>query len=313
MLQIRKAVRSKAKLRLGISAPSGAGKTYSSLLVASGIGGKIGLIDTENGSGDLYADLLPDGYDVITLTAPFEPRRYIEAVKAFEQAGYGVIIVDSLSHAWNGVGGLLDKQGKLADKSGNSWSAWRTVTPEHNALVDALLQSPCHIIATMRSKSEYVQERDEKTGKQVVRKIGMAPIMRDGIEYEFTVFLDLDHQHFASSSKDRTGMFDGQYFVPGADTGKKLLDWLEAGVEPPAPQPQGMNESAEADHRSAIEAAADTDALKVAWDAAKAAAQASNDEEAYKRLKTAMLARYEVVKPKPGQQHSESPAEAGQA
>lgn len=227
-LQIRKATRKKAKLRLGIAAPSGAGKTYSSLLMAFGIGGKIGLIDTEHGSGDLYAHL--GNYDVITLDQPYTAQRYLEAIRAFETAGYDVIIIDSLSHAWAGEGGLLDKQGKVADRTKNSYTAWREVTPDHNALVNAMLQSPAHIIATMRSKTEYVLETNDK-GKQVPKKVGMAPVQRDGMEYEFTVMLDLDQSHVATASKDRTGLFDGQYFTPSQETGQTLLAWLDDGVD----------------------------------------------------------------------------------
>lgn len=230
-MQIRKAERRKAKLRLGLSGPSGSGKTFSSLRLAFGLGCKVGLIDTEHGSGDLYAHL--GDYDVITLEAPFTVAKYLEAIKAFEAAGYGVIIIDSLSHAWAGDGGLLDKQGKIADKIGNSYTAWRNVTPEHNALVDAMLQSDLHIIATMRAKTEYVMETNEK-GKQAPKKVGLAPVQRDGMEYEFTVFLDIAIDHTATASKDRTGLFDGQYFKIDEKTGKKLLAWLETGAEPEA-------------------------------------------------------------------------------
>ena len=227
---IRKAQRSKAKLRLGISAPSGAGKTYGSLLVAFGIGGKVGLIDTENGSGDLYADL--GDYDVISITAPFTVPKYLAAIKEFEDAGYDTIIIDSLTHAWAGDGGLLDKQGKIADqsRSGNSYTAWRQVTPEHNSLVEHILQSNCHIIATMRAKTEYVQEKDANN-KTVVRKVGMAPIQRDGMEYEFTVFMDIDGNHNATTTKDRTGLFDGQFFKLDQKIGQKLSEWLNTGVD----------------------------------------------------------------------------------
>tara|TARA_R110000868_G_scaffold376148_5_gene640953 strand:- start:9063 stop:10004 length:942 start_codon:yes stop_codon:yes gene_type:complete len=228
-MEIRKAQRKKAKLRLGIAAPSGAGKTYSALLMAFGIGGKIGLIDTEHGSGDLYAHL--GEYDVISIEAPYTVTKYRQAIQAFEDAGYTTIIIDSLSHAWAGEGGLLDKQGKIADSGkANGYTAWRTITPEHNALVDAILQSKCHVIATMRSKQEYVLETNDK-GKQTPKKVGMAPIQRDGMEYEFTVMLDIDVNHVASTSKDRTGLFDGQYFKPTIATGKQLLAWLEQGVE----------------------------------------------------------------------------------
>lgn len=230
-MEIRKAERKKAKLRLGIAAPSGAGKTYSALLLAFGLGGKVGLIDTEHGSGDLYAHL--GDYDIIGIQAPYTVAKYIQAIKAFEQAGYATIIIDSLSHAWSGDGGLLDKQGKMADRGTNSFAAWRTITPEHNALVDAMLSSPCHIIATMRAKQEYVLETNSK-GKQEPKKVGMAPVQREGMEYEFTVMLDVDMNHIASASKDRTSLFDGQYIKITSDTGAMLLGWLETGTEPEA-------------------------------------------------------------------------------
>lgn len=228
-MEIRKAERKKAKLRLGIAAPSGAGKTYSALLLAFGLGGKVGMIDTEHGSGDLYAHL--GDYDIIGIEAPYTVQKYLQAIKAFEAAGYSSIIIDSLSHAWAGDGGLLDKQGKIAG-NGNGYAAWRTVTPEHNALVTAMLSSSAHIIATVRSKQDYVQEKDDKN-KTVIRKVGLAPVQRDGLEYEFSVMLNIDDQHIASASKDRTGLFDGQYMKITTDTGKMLLAWLETGVEAP--------------------------------------------------------------------------------
>lgn len=229
-MEIKKAQRMKAKLRLGIAAPSGAGKTYSALLMAFGLGGKVGLIDTEHGSGHLYAHL--GDYDVIGIEAPYTVAKYTQAIKAFEEAGYTTIIIDSLSHAWAGDGGLLDKQGKLADRGTNSFAAWRTITPEHNTLVDAMLQSPCHIIATMRAKQDYVLEVNDK-GKQTPKKVGMAPVQREGMEYEFTVMLDVDMHHVASASKDRTSLFDGRYFKISADTGRELLAWLETGEDGP--------------------------------------------------------------------------------
>ena len=228
MVEIRKAVRKKAKLRLGIAAPSGAGKTYSSLLLAFGLGQKIGLIDTEQGSGDLYADL--GDYDIIQIEAPYTIDKYLQAIKAFEQANYDVIIIDSLSHAWAGDGGLLDKQGKIADSGkGNGYTAWRSITPEHNALVNAMLASPCHIIATMRSKQEYVLQVNDN-GKQAPKKVGMAPIQRDGMEYEFTVMFDIDINHNATATKDRTRLFDGNIFKITSQTGEQLLEWLNDGI-----------------------------------------------------------------------------------
>lgn len=228
-MEIRKATRKKSKARVGISAPSGAGKTYGALLMSFGMGSKVGIIDTENGSADLYADL--GDYDVISLSAPYDPAKYTEAMRAFERSGYDVIIIDSLSHAWSGTGGLLDKQGQIADKNGNSYTAWRAVTPQHNMLVDAMLQSPCHVIATMRAKQEYVQEKNNQ-GKTVVRKLGMSPVQRDGMEYEFTVFIEVDSSHMATATKDRTSLFDGKTFRLSRETGEILSQWLN--VESPA-------------------------------------------------------------------------------
>ena len=275
--EIHRATKRRAKLRLGMSGPAGSGKTYSALLIAGGLGGRIGMIDTEHGSGDLYADLLPEGYDVLQLTPPYTPARYVEAIHALEDAGVQTIIVDSLTHAWTGEGGSLDRQGKIADKSGNSWQAWRQVTPEHNALVEALLQSKCHIIATMRAKTEYVQEKDERTGRQTVRKIGLAPIMRDGSEYEFTTFLELDLHHMAFAGKDRTRLFDGSIFKPDVETGRKLLSWLDAGVD--APVKRTVSEEQKAEMRQAISGAVTLDDLFKAFSAAYRVATALSDNE----------------------------------
>jgi len=225
-MEFKTAQRRRAKLRLAIAGPSGSGKTYSSLVVASGITSwaKIAVIDSENASAELYANL--GGYSVLTIEAPYDPQKYIDAIHIAEQAGFEVIIIDSLSHAWNGEGGILDQQGKAADTKykGNSWAAWRECTPKHNALVEAMLKSSCHIIATMRSKTEYAQVTEN--GKTAIKKLGMAPIQRDGMEYEFTAVFDLNLEHVVSISKDRTGIFDGQYFKPDVITGRKLLTWL---------------------------------------------------------------------------------------
>ena len=226
---IRKAERRRAKLRLALVGPTGSGKSFSSLQLGFGLGGKVGLIDTENGSGDLYADV--GDYDIIPLDAPYTVSKYRDAIREFEQAGYSVIIIDSLSHAWVGEGGLLDKQGRLAAKGGNSYTAWREVTPDHNRLVEQMLRSPAHIIATMRVKTEYVLETNDK-GRQVPRKVGLAPVQRDGLEYEFTVVLDIEANHVATAGKDRTRLFDGWADRISPETGKMLLNWLNTGAEP---------------------------------------------------------------------------------
>lgn len=227
-----KAERKKAKLRLALCGPSGSGKTYSALLVAKGLapGGKVALIDTENGSGELYADMTD--YDTATLRAPFSPDRYIALIKGAVQAGYDVLIIDSLSHAWVGDGGILDMHDKAtaASKTGNSFTAWREVTPQHNALVETLLNADLHVIVTMRTKTAYDMVDDG--GKKRPVKIGLAPVQRDGMEYEFTVVLDLSVDgHIATATKDRTRLFDGKHFIPKTETGIALHEWLDNGID----------------------------------------------------------------------------------
>lgn len=231
-MSFRKAERKKAKLRLALCGPAGSGKTYSALLIAQGLApeGRIALIDTERGSGELYSDLTP--YDVATLVPPFSPERYIDLIEG--AAGYQVLIIDSLSHAWEGEGGCLELHDRAtaASRSGNSYTAWREVTPQHNALVEAMLQSPCHVIATMRSKTAY-ELSDDGNGKKKPIKVGLAPVQRPGMEYEFTVVLDLSvERHIATATKDRTSLFDGRHWVPTAKTGEVLREWLESGTDP---------------------------------------------------------------------------------
>ena len=223
-MTFQKAQRKNAKLRLAITGPAGSGKTYSSILIAQGLGGRIAMIDTENGSGDLYADIAD--YDTCTMQAPFDPRKYEQLIHDAEKAGYNTIIIDSLSHAWAGRGGILDLHAQVtqASKTGNSYTAWARVTPLHQGLVDAMLSSPCHIIATMRSKTDYIINEN----RQPV-KVGLAPIQRDGMDYEFGTVFDLTATHLATVSKDRTGLFDETPFRISAETGKNLANWLNSG------------------------------------------------------------------------------------
>ncbi len=234
---IRKAQRKVTKARVGITGPSGSGKTLSALLMGFGMTGdwdKVGLIDTENKSADLYAETMKAGIHIpefpkIDLDPPYTTEKYIEAIKAFEEYGVDVVIIDSLSHAWAGEGGLLEQKDQVAKVGGkNSYTAWAEMTPKQNKMVEAILKAKCHVITTMRSKTEYVLEANDK-GKQVPRKVGMAPVQRDGLEYEFTMVVDLTADHIATVSKDRTGIFDGQYFTPSVETGQTLLEWLESG------------------------------------------------------------------------------------
>lgn len=205
-MQFTKATRKKAKLRLALSGPSGSGKTYSALLLAKGIGARTAVIDTERDSASLYSDIME--FDSLNLSAPYSPERYIQAIRAAEQAGYETLVIDSLSHEWSGVGGCLELVDEIAKAKfrGNSWSAWNEVTPRHRALLDAILQSPMHIIATTRAKTETAQT--EENGRKKVVKLGMKAEQRDGLEYEFTIALDLVHDgNYATASKDRTGLF----------------------------------------------------------------------------------------------------------
>ena len=221
----KKAQRQQSKLRLALIGPSGSGKTYSSLLISQGLGKSIALLDTERGSGSLYADLCD--YDVAELTPPFSPERYIQAIKEAEAAGYEVLVIDSLSHAWSGEGGILEYVDKATQALKNNFAAWRKASPIHNRLVDTMLMSNMHIIVTMRSKTAWEVQKDERTGKTKPVKIGLAPVQREGLEYEFTCVLELSLEgHVATASKDRTSLFDGQYFTPGKETGEKLRAWL---------------------------------------------------------------------------------------
>lgn len=224
---IRKAERRKAKLRCAIVGVSGSGKTYSSLLIAKGLSGKTCVIDTENRSADLYASSFD--YDVAELSAPFTPESYVAAIRQIESSGYDTIIIDSLSHAWSGEGGVLAITDNIAkgSNSKNSFAAWRESTPRHNFLVNAILQSKCNVIATMRSKTHYDIQENEK-GRKVPVKVGLSPVQRDGMEYEFTMVLDINQNHYSVPSKDRTGLFKDPFIV-SEDTGKELMTWLNDG------------------------------------------------------------------------------------
>lgn len=226
-LQFKKAQYVTKKARIGLSGPSGSGKTLTALKIAGGLapnGGRLALIDTENNSSVLYADRID--FDVLNIEPPFDIDKYINAIKAAEQGNYAVLILDSISHAWAGEGGLLDTQGKLADGGMNSFTAWRKLTPKHNAFVEAMIRSKLHVIATMRSKMDYIVEQNDK-GKAVPKKVGLAPIQREGMDYEFDIVFDLDLNHNALSSKDRSSLFDGRILSkPDETIGREIASWL---------------------------------------------------------------------------------------
>lgn len=228
------AVKREAKLRLAIAGPSGSGKTYTALTLATALG-KTAVIDTEHGSASKYADRFQ--FDVLNLAAPFHPRRFAEAIKAAEAAGYEVVVIDSLSHAWNGPGGVLEIVDMASRKfKGNSYAGWQEGTPAHNSLIEAIVGSRLHVVGTMRSKQDYILV--ERNGRQTPQKVGMAPVQRDGMEYEFDVYLEMDMENNAIVQKTRCSALAGQVIAkPGKPLADTLQEWLkgEAAPEPAEP------------------------------------------------------------------------------
>lgn len=238
-MQFQKATKQSSRLRLAIAGPSGSGKTFTALGIASVLAehfeSRVALIDTEHGSASKYADRFD--FDTLELEAPFHPDRYVEAIAAAAQAGYRVLVIDSLSHAWNGTGGLLEIVDQLAAKqrgSGNKFSAWKDATPIQNRMVEALVAAPVHLIATMRSKQDYVMEKDDR-GKTSIQKVGLAPVQRDGVEYEFDIFAEMDMEHRMLITKSRAeALADKVVMKPGRRTAEEIATWLK-GSPPPEP------------------------------------------------------------------------------
>jgi len=218
-MQLQKASRKNAKIKMALQGPSGSGKTFGALLLAFGLcndWNKIAVIDTENHSSELYAHL--GDYQVLQMGEPFTPERYIEAIQVCEKSKMEVIIIDSISHEWLNI---LESHSKM---TGNSYTNWSKLTPRHNAFVQYILQSPVHIIGTIRSKQDYIIT--EKNGKQVPEKVGMKGVTRDGMDYEFTLVFEIDIKNNAVATKDRTSLFMGKpEFVITPKTGKRILDW----------------------------------------------------------------------------------------
>lgn len=230
-MQFQRATRKKSRLRLAVAGPAGSGKTTAALQIATGLGGRIAVIDTENESASLYSDAFD--FDTLNLAMPYTPERYIEAIHAAEVAGYDIIVIDSVTHEWMGSGGCNEANELLAQTRyrGNTWSAWSETKPRHRLFLDAIVQSRAHVICSCRSKTETVQGDDKK-----VRKIGMKLEQDSTFEFEMTVVLELDHQtHFAVATKDRTRLFKDPVQVT-ADVGVMLRNWLDSGEDvPPTP------------------------------------------------------------------------------
>ena len=238
-----KAVKTESKLRMAIAGPSGSGKTYTALAVASALvpGGRIAVIDTEHGSAAKYADLF--SFDVANAAPPYHPDGLVKLVTFAANNGYDVVIVDSVSHYWNGAGGVLDLQeaATLRTTSKNSYMAWKEVTPIHQRMVDTLIAIPAHVIVTMRSKQDYILVTNEK-GRQEPKKVGMAPVQRDGFEYEFDVMLDMDIENVGRVQKTRCPALTGAAFTkPGADMAGILRQWLTGEAPAQAAPPVVFN------------------------------------------------------------------------
>lgn len=233
-MEIRKSNRSQAKIKIAIQGASGSGKTYSSLLLAYGLcqdWSKIAIIDTENQSADLYSHLGP--YNVLILTAPCTPERYIEAISTCEQSGMEVIICDSLSAEWQEV---LHIHSKL---QGDSFNNWSRLNPRHNAFFHKILHSGAHIIGTVRSKQEYLIT--EKDGIKVPERFGLKGVQKDGFEYDFSLVLDVHMNHYATCSKDRTQLFpSNQQFLIDQTIGQKIKEWCESTGFSPKQQPSSI-------------------------------------------------------------------------
>lgn len=231
MSGFKKATRETVKARIAVQGPTGSGKTYSALGIATGLaaGGKVAVIDTEKGSASTYANRFD--FDVLELGPPFDPDRYVAAIEEASRAGYAVVVVDSLSHAWFDEGGVLDIVDKASARTGNKFAAWASGTPKQNALINAVVRCPVHIIATIRSKMEYAQEKDDK-GRSVVRKLGLGPVQRDNVEYEFAIVGEIALDHSITFTKSRfEALQDRSFNKPGADLGRIILAELQGDPE----------------------------------------------------------------------------------
>lgn len=220
----KKAKRTQAKIKLAVTGPAGSGKTFSALRLARGlvgIEGKIAVIDTENGSASLYSEQFD--FDVLDLEPPYEDSKFVSGIQAAMNAGYDALIIDSASHFWEAI---LEYKDKLDRRGGNSFANWNDAGRHFKEVLSAVLHSPIHVIACLRSKTEYIVETNER-GRSVPRKVGLAPVMRDGIEYEFTTVFDIDLSHQAATSKDRTGLFTDKVFQITEETGQRIADWMK--------------------------------------------------------------------------------------
>jgi hypothetical protein len=231
-LSFSRANKEQAKARIALTGPTGSGKTYTALVVASGLGERVAVIDTERGSASKYADEF--AFDTLHMNS-FEPSALVDALAVAAHAGYDVLVVDSFSHFWSGTGGILEQVDHAAKRigGGNSFAGWKEARPMERSMIDALLAFPGHVLVTMRTKTEYVVDHDER-GRKVPRKVGLKPDQRDGIEYEFDIVGELDQENTLVVSKSRAKPLSGMVIhKPDTKFAEVVLEWLNAGR--PAP------------------------------------------------------------------------------
>ena len=233
-MAFQKAQRSRAFVKIALTGPSGSGKTVGALLIAFGFakGGKIAVIDTEHHRSELYSDM--GDYDVCGIEAPFHSNKYVQAINDAVDGGYEVLIIDSTSHQWAGDGGILSRKEQEDSRGGNPFTNWAKFTPEHETFKAAINDAPIHIIATMRSKQDFVMS-DNGKGRSAPQKVGLAPIQREGMEYEYASVFDIAINHEAAVSKDNTGLFDGIVGRIDQNVGTKIRAWWESGADPIKP------------------------------------------------------------------------------
>lgn len=231
MAGFQKATKKQAKARIALDGPSGSGKTWTSLVTATALaaGGSIAVIDSERGSASKYADKFD--FDVLEIDGNFHPDHYIAGIRAAAQGGYAVVVIDSLTHAWAGTGGVLEVVDAAKSRfGGNSYMAWSVGTPLWQSLIDAMLSATLHVVVTLRSKSKFV-EVDKGNGKKGYERTGTEPVARDGVEYEFDVVGDLDLEHTMVISKSRADeRVKDVYRRPGPEFGEGVLEWLTDGA-----------------------------------------------------------------------------------
>lgn len=249
----QKAERRQRKARIAVFGPSGSGKTYTSLAIGSGLGERIALIDTERHSASLYGDRFP--FETCNLES-HTIDDYCGAIEAAGSAGFDVLIIDSLSHGWHE---LLDEVEKIAKTKyrGNTWSAWSEGTPKQRQLVNAILNYPGHVLATMRSKTEWTTQKNSK-GRDTPVRVGLSPEQGKGIEYEFDMLLEINTDHMGSFIKDRSGQFQDKVLdKPGREVGEQIAKWLGSGAEPaPEPKPQAARNGTDWDNDAVFKNAA---------------------------------------------------------